>query len=43
MGVSITIGHDGDPGLLGVGPVLEGLSDTTLVLNANILSDGVSL
>lgn len=43
MGVSFTISHDGDPGLLGVRPVLEDLSDTTLVLNADVLSNGISL
>ena len=38
---SITIGYDSNPGLFGVRPVLEDLSDIALVLDADILSNGV--
>ena len=41
---SFTIGHDSDPGLLDVRPVLEDLSDTALVLDGNILAgNGISV
>jgi len=42
-GASVTIGHDSDPGLFGVRPVLEDLSDVTLVLDADVLGNGISL
>ena len=35
---SLTIGHNSDPGLLDVRPVLEDLSDTALVLDADKLA-----
>ena len=39
----VTIGYDSDPCLLDVRPVLEDLSDASLVLDADILTKKVSL
>jgi len=41
--MSVTIGYDSDPGLLYVRPVPEDLSDTTLVIDADILSNEMNV
>lgn len=41
-GTGFTVGYDCDSGLLGVWPVLEDLSDPTLVLYGDILKNGMS-
>ena len=43
MSVNFTIGYNSDPGLLDVWPVLEDRSDTTLVLNTDILNNKISV
>lgn len=43
MGPRVTISYDGDPGLLAVWPLLEDLPDITLVLDGDILNNGISL
>jgi len=38
----VTIGHNSNPGLVHVRPVLEDLSDTALVIDADILANEIS-
>jgi hypothetical protein len=39
----VTVGYNSDPGILNVRPVLENISNATLVLNADVLGNGISM
>jgi len=41
--MSVTIGYDSNPGFLDVRPVPEDLSDTTLILDADILNNEINV